>query len=194
MRRSSQTDFNSSGRRQPPESKVIAYDNHQNALTRWLIAAALLFACAVIIQTAKADAPDVDRGKVSPLHHYDHSAFPQISKIDRRLAFDTHNLDTTELLAVAEFQRHYRSISPQMVLNYQWLYDQQTGDTVEGRKVLTSMLSSGFRLYWNELRTRRFQSQHYIPDGDGHGELNDYWDYRIRLSSNRLRLVISHEF
>lgn len=101
--------------------------------------------------------------------------------------------DNTQLEAAAAYIRANEMSASHRALNHQWLSQESGGDLRLGNKVLSSIVRMGFKTYWTGIRNKHYQSS-AVPDGDGNGQLSEEVEYKLRLSQDKVRLVLEYDF
>lgn len=108
-------------------------------------------------------------------------------------AADAHALDNQQLETAASNIRANEMSAEQRALNHQWLSQEGNDNVRIGNKVLSSIMRMGFKTYWSGIRNQHYKST-AIPDGNGNGQLTEEVEYKLRLSQNKVRLVLKYDF
>jgi len=108
-------------------------------------------------------------------------------------ASDPHALDNQQLETAASYIRANDMSAEQRALNHQWLNQAGDSNIRIGNKVLSSIMRMGFKTYWSGVRNKHYPST-VMPDGNGNGQLTDEVEYKLRLSQNKVRLVLKYDF
>jgi len=149
---------------------------------------------ALIITSAQASSPVlIDSGDLflpdsfnyyNPLKHGTDKA---------ARAADPHALDNQQLETAANYIRANEMSAEQRALNHQWLSQTGDGSIHLGNKVLSSIMRMGLKTYWVGVRNKHYKST-AMPDGNGNGQLTEEVEYKLRLSQDKVRLVLKYDF
>ena len=106
------------------------------------------------------------------------------------------SLDNNELLLIANNLRINDMSAGQRVHNYYWI---QGGNDklTSGKSISKFFLQSFAKAYWNQLRASEFKGLSVIPDADGAGSFvinRTDIDYKLRLSGDRIKLMVKLDF
>jgi len=154
----------------------------------------ILLLCSLFMMNAYASSPILDASGTifipdsfnyyNPLKH----GATQTSR-----AADAHALDNLQLESAARYIRANEMSAEQRALNHQWLSQEGNNNIHIGNKVLSSIMRMGLKTYWSSVRNKHYKST-AVPDGNGNGQLTEEVEYKLRLSQNKVRLVLEYDF
>lgn len=170
----------------------------QTSLNSILFAVTFCLATSAIMLANKAQAETVNSEPlIHDMNYYNPLKHNQAKKYHRyhNQAYAGEALDNQSLERVAQDIRNHNMSTEQRALNHRWLqYGSEDDDVKVGSKVISSLFKMGFRTYWDGVRNKHYSSNTKVPDGSGNGKVTEDVDYKVRLSSNKLKLSMSYDF
>jgi len=169
------------------------YDSAPYTAKPALMCCALLF-CSLFMASTQATSPVLDTDGelfIPDSFNYYNPLKHGAAKSSR--AADAHALDNQQLETAASYIRANEMSAEQRALNHQWLSQAGDSNIRIGNKVLSSIMRMGFKTYWTGVRNKHYKST-AMPDGNGTGQLTEEVEYKLRLSQNKVRLVLEYDF
>ncbi len=153
--------------------------------------ASVFLLCVVTLPVAAAQAPATSYLFIPKAQEY----YMPFGKLDERTPkiISTRALTNSQLEQDAAYIRSHSMSLEQRQLNHQWLDEDYDNDVRIGTKVLSHVMKIGFRHYWEDVRQQRL-SDYNLPDEDGNGRIKEDVKYKLRLSGNKLKLMLEYDF
>lgn len=173
---------------------IKAYSSTPQAARHTQSGLCVLLLSVLVIMGAQASSPALrDKGELFLPDSFNYYNPLKHGAVKTSRAADPHALDNQQLEAAASYIRANEMSAEQRALNHQWL--SQTGDSNIriGNKVLSSIMRMGFKTYWTGVRNKHYKST-AMPDGNGNGQLTEEVEYKLRLSQDKVRLVLKYDF
>lgn len=177
----------------PSYTNICSYPNNTLKSVK-----AVLFLSCLLLGMEAAHSQDVqfsDNALFIPQNSY------SVNPLENRYQGKTQYFVNATGLSNQQLEQAAQNISSENMsmehraLNHQWLDNHSRGKRIqEGGAAISAILKKGFSTYWNSIRASKFKTSKLMPDGDGSAEFAGGYDYKVNLSSNKLKLAINYEF